>query len=158
MAFNIICKEFKFGKTIPSEFTCEGINISPPLDWSEIPEGTESLALIMEDPDAPGGIYLHWMLFNIPPEVDHLEKNISRKEAFNDGSFQGKNDFGFHGYGGPCPPGRDKHRYFFRMFALDKQIDPNKIYNRDSFYNQIQGNIIDETIYMGYYKKTNTMN
>lgn len=108
---------FKEGDSIPVEYTCDGRNISPELDWQNVPAGTKSLALIVEDPDAPSGTWVHWVVDNIPPESHSLL--ISAQ-----GAAQLTNSFGKTGYGGPCPPkGKGPHRYFFRLYALDNKLN-----------------------------------
>ncbi len=113
---------FKPGSRIPSRYTCEGDDISPPLSWSEGPEGTRSYAVILDDPDAPSGTWTHWLLFNIPADRTSLPENLRRNRELPDGSRQGVNDFTQTGYGGPCPPD-GAHVYCFRIFALDSVLD-----------------------------------
>jgi Raf kinase inhibitor-like YbhB/YbcL family protein len=107
---------------IPSAFTCSGSDKSPPLAWSGIPEGTKSLALIVRDPDAPGGIFIHWVAFNIPANSSGLEEAIPNRPEIPSGGIQGTNSFGRIGYGGPCPPRGPAHHYHFRLFALDEAL------------------------------------
>ncbi len=121
--FSISSEAFKENGTIPDEYTCEGENISVPLLWQGLPESTKSIALIMDDPDAPGRTFVHWVIYNIPGSAQKLAKDIPRKEKLPDGSLQGMNDFGRIGYGGPCPPPGKPHRYFFKMYAIDKILD-----------------------------------
>jgi hypothetical protein len=106
---------------IPSQYTCDGQDISPDLSWDAPPTGTQSLALIVDDPDAPGQIFVHWVLYDIPPEVQQLPKAIAPQATLLNGGTQGKNDFGNLGYGGPCPPS-GIHHYFFRLYALDREL------------------------------------
>ncbi len=114
---------FKEGETIPEEFTCEGRNISPRLSWKGIPSGTKSIALIMDDPDAPKGTFVHWVLYNMNAKAQNLPKGMSLNPKLPDGSIQGMTDFGRPGYGGPCPPPGKPHRYFFKIYALDTTLD-----------------------------------
>jgi Raf kinase inhibitor-like YbhB/YbcL family protein len=110
----------KADETIPSVYTCDGKNRSPHLAWSHLPAGTRSLALIVDDPDAPNGTFGHWGLYDIPPEMTHLDEGFSRADAEAEGIRQVLNDFGHMGYDGPCPPrGHGVHHYRFRLFALD---------------------------------------
>jgi Raf kinase inhibitor-like YbhB/YbcL family protein len=106
---------------IPSQYTCDGQDISPPLSWDAPPSETQSLALIVDDPDAPGQIFVHWVLYDLPPEIHQLPKAAADQETLPGGGKQGKNDFGKLGYGGPCPP-TGIHRYFFRLYALDREL------------------------------------
>ncbi len=109
---------------IPVRFTCEGQDLSPTLTWGSVPEGTKSFTLIMDDPDAPRGTFVHWVLYNLPGNVRGLPINVEKDPELSDGSRQGKNDFGKIGYGGPCPPpGHGPHRYFFTIYALDTTLD-----------------------------------
>jgi Raf kinase inhibitor-like YbhB/YbcL family protein len=116
MAFTVRVERFENGATIPVEMTCEGGDVAPAVSWSGEPAGTKSFALIMDDPDAPGGTWTHWLLWDIPSDRHRIEN------GFRPGVFgvSGKNDFGREGYGGPCPPrGHGAHRYFFRVYALN---------------------------------------
>lgn len=114
---------FEQGNTIPTEYTCDGSNISPPFTWFGIPENTYTIALIMEDPDVPEGTFVHWIIFNIPSYLQGLPKGIPKVPIFGDSSRQGLADFGTVGYGGPCPPPGPPHRYFFRIYALDSRLN-----------------------------------
>ncbi len=116
---SISSEAFKDGGTIPGEYTCDGRNVSPSLSWPGLPEGTKSIALIMDDPDAPGRTFVHWVIYNIPGSTQKLAKGIPKKEKLADGSLQGMTDFGRAGYGGPCPPPGKPHRYFFKIYAID---------------------------------------
>lgn len=119
MAFTLSSPSFENGGRIPARFTCEGDDISPHLRWSGAPEGTESFALLCDDPDAPAGTWHHWAVYDIPPDMTELPENCP-KTARVDGALQAINDFGRPGYGGPCPPpGHGTHRYYFRLLALD---------------------------------------
>lgn len=110
--------DFKNGEVIPSVFTCDGEDISPEIKWEGVPEGTKSLVLIMDDPDAPVGVFTHWVVYDIPVTESHLPRNFPKVPEVN-GIKQGVNDFRKVGYGGPCPPrGHGFHRYFFKLYAL----------------------------------------
>jgi Raf kinase inhibitor-like YbhB/YbcL family protein len=104
---------------IPRRYTCDGADQSPPLSWSDIPVGTKSVALIVEDPDALSGTFTHWVLFNIPPEPTELNAGVAKQAILPNGATHGRNDFRRSGYGGPCPPRGPAHRYIFRLSALD---------------------------------------
>lgn len=112
---------FSDGELIPSKYTCEGQDVSAPLEWEDVPEEAKSLAFIVEDPDAPSGTFVHWLLWSIPPDQQGLAEGVGVGGPKAGGGVQGKNDFGKTAYGGPCPPS-GTHRYYFRLFALD--IDP----------------------------------
>ncbi|MFQ5751652.1 MAG: YbhB/YbcL family Raf kinase inhibitor-like protein, partial [bacterium] len=111
MEIKITSKAFEEGGMIPDKYTCDGADISPPLKWESIPDSTRSLALISDDPDAPMGTWVHWVVYNLPATKRELPENVPPRETLADGTKQGKNDFGKIGYGGPCPPG-GTHRYY----------------------------------------------
>lgn len=113
---------FYTGGTIPSKHTCDGIDISPPLSWKGIHSDTKSITLIMEDPDAPGKVFVHWVIFNIPPFISTLPEGIPKIKNI-DFTIQGINDFGRIGYNGPCPPVGKPHRYFFKIYALNIRLN-----------------------------------
>lgn len=138
---------FEENSKIPKKYTCDGENINPPLEIKEIPEGTQSLVLIVEDPDAPMGKFLHWLVFNIDPKVNFIEEN-----SLPFGSIQGKNDFGQEGYGGPCPP-FGQHRYFFKVFALDKKLNLPSGAKLNEIENAMEGHILDQAELIGVYGK-----
>jgi Raf kinase inhibitor-like YbhB/YbcL family protein len=115
---------FTAGDAIPAKYTCSGEDISPALSWSGAPQGTKSLALIVDDPDAPSGTFVHWVVYNLPSETTHLDEAVTKGTSMPGGGAQGRNDFGGDGYGGPCPPPGTPHHYRFRLFALNSQISP----------------------------------
>ena len=153
MTFTISSPAFEEGFKIPTVHTCDGDNISPPLWWEGEPKETVSFAFILEDPDAPNGTFTHWLLYNLPPSCHELEKIIPIRKKLENGAIQAKNDFGKIGYGGPCPPKGEEHRYFFRIFALKKKLPPESIQNGTEFYKALNGLIIDKAEYMGTYSK-----
>jgi Raf kinase inhibitor-like YbhB/YbcL family protein len=112
---------FTQGEPIPEEYTCDGRNISPPLQWSDVPEGAKSLAMIVDDPDAPRGLFTHWIIYNIPPDLPEFTENVEKDKTLPNGARQGVNDAGKIGYTGPCPPS-GTHRYFFKVYALDSDL------------------------------------
>ena len=114
---------FEAGETIPARFTCEGEDISPPLTWNDVPSGTQSLALICDDPDSSNGVWSHWVLYNIPANQSELIEGIKPIGQLPEGGLQGRNDFGEIGYGGPCPTIGETHRYYWRLYALDAPCD-----------------------------------
>src|SRR5688572_28956640 len=119
----IITDAFRPNGEIPRRYTREGDDRSRPLWWKGLPERTESLALIVEDPDAPRGTFTHWLMWDIPITLDHLTEQVSHAGEMTDGSRQGENDFGEHGYSGPMPPrGSKPHHYHFKLFALDTRL------------------------------------
>lgn len=114
---------FSKGGMIPAKFTCSGADVSPQLAWQGVPSGTQSFALIIDDPDAPVGTWVHWVLYNLPANVKELPEGVEKKEQLDNGALQGRNDFKKIGYGGPCPPPGKPHRYFFKLYALDTKLD-----------------------------------
>ena len=122
MTFTLRSTAFQEEGTIPKKHTCTGPDVSPPLQWSPPPKGTQTLALIMDDPDAPVGTWVHWVLFNIPGRTTGLPEGVPAKPSFPTGEQQGINDFQRIGYGGPCPPPGKPHRYYFRLYALDTSL------------------------------------
>ena len=135
---------FKAGEKIPQKFTCEGRDVNPPLVIEHIPEGTQSLALIVDDPDAPGG-WVHWILFNVSP------KTTTIKEDSQPGD-QGTNDFGRLDYGGPCPPS-GKHTYYFRIYALGTTLNVGTGVKQDALERAMKGHILQQTELTGTYQK-----
>lgn len=123
MAIVVRSPAFADGAAIPRQYTCDGADQSPPLAWTEIPASTKSLALIVEDPDAPGGTFTHWVLFNLPPSPPDLPAGTPRTTVLSNGARQGRNDFRRVGYGGPCPPRDSIHHYHFQLYALDAVLD-----------------------------------
>ena len=152
MAFQIESPAFGNGEMIPKKYTCDGDDVSPPLKWKDVPEGTKSLALICDDPDAPLMTWVHWIVYNIPPEKDGLEENIPKKEILEKG-MQGKNSWGKIGYGGPCPPGAKPHRYFLKLYALDSMLDIEPGIKKKKLMKEMEGHILAKTELMGLYKR-----
>jgi hypothetical protein len=143
---------FKEGAIIPGKYTCDNIDISPPLEWSQVPDGTKTFALICDDPDAPMGTWVHWVLFNLPGNILELSENVPKIEVLKNGARQGKNDFGKIGYGGPCPPG-GTHRYYFKIYALDKELDSKSGITKKELLKAMEGHISEEGKLMGRYKR-----
>lgn len=149
---SISAEAFQAGGTIPKEYTCDGSNVSPALSWSGIPSNAKSIALIMDDPDAPMGTFVHWVLFNIPASTQKLPKGISRNQTLGDGSRQGMTDFGRAGYGGPCPP-KGTHRYYFRIYALDTMLNLQPGASREQLDDAMKGHILAMGELMGNYTR-----
>lgn len=152
MEIKINSTAFKDGEFIPKKYTCDGDNVSPPLEWSEVPKATQSIALICDDPDAPMGTWVHWVIFNIPALVKKLSENIKAAKVLEDGTVQGNNDFRKIGYGGPCPPG-GTHRYHFKIYALDKRIELTPGATKDELIREMGGHILAEGEQMGKYSR-----
>ncbi len=148
MTFSFSSPAFGHGQPIPAVYTCKGRNISPPLTWSDLPQGTKSLALIMDDPDAPLGTWVHWVIYNIPPTRTGLEEALPSEERLADGSLQGKNSWRRIGYGGPCPPS-GTHRYYFRLYALDSMLSLAPGAMKEQLLQAMQGHILAQAEWMG---------
>ena len=147
---------FTQGGSIPPTFTCEGSDTSPQLSWSGTPAAAKSLALIVDDPDAPDPakpqrVYVHWVVYNLPPETSSLAENAS-KGGMPAGSIQGKNDWGKQEYGGPCPP-IGRHRYFFKLYALDSAVSIGDAADKKTLEAAMHGHILAQAEIMGTYQK-----
>jgi len=152
MAVTVTSTAFEEGGMIPVRYTCDGDDVSPPLAWTGIPDGTKSIALISDDPDAPVGTWVHWVLYNIPPDADGLPEAVPSKEKLENGSIHGITDFGRPGYGGPCPPG-GTHRYFFKVYALDTMLELAPKASKKDLTGAMEGNILAEGQLMGKYTR-----
>jgi Raf kinase inhibitor-like YbhB/YbcL family protein len=154
MAFILTSTAFKDGATIPGKHTCDGVDVSPPLAWSGTPAGTRSVALIADDPDAPGGTWVHWVLYNLPAEVSDLPENIAKVESLDlGGARQGRNDFRRPGYGGPCPPPGPAHRYFFKLYALDTRLELKAGAQKKDVEAAMEGHVLGSAQLMATYAR-----
>lgn len=142
---------FQDGETIPIQHTGDGQNVSPALAWSEPPEGTKSFALICDDPDAPRGTWVHWVLFNLPGDTRSLPETMATTANLENGVVHGKNDFGNIGYGGPAPPPGKPHRYYFKIYALDKSLNLPPRATKAQVVAAIKGHVLAEGQLMGKY-------
>ena len=152
MAFELSSSAFSPGDRIPTRFTCEGENFSPELHWKNAPEGTKSFVLFVHDPDAGKRGFLHWLVYDIPVGVDRFPENLPAKEKLPGKGTQGWTDFRRCGYGGPCPP-RGEHRYFFRIHALDTELNlppKKKLFEVEE---ALEGHILATAELMGTYEK-----
>jgi Raf kinase inhibitor-like YbhB/YbcL family protein len=143
---------FEAGAMIPKQYTGEGQNISPPLNWATVPNGTQSLALICDDPDAPMGVWVHWVIFNLPADTKELAEGVPPQKSLANGAKQGINDFRKIGYGGPCPPSGE-HRYFFKLYALDTKLDHEAGIKKADLLKIMEGHILDESKLLGTYRR-----
>jgi Raf kinase inhibitor-like YbhB/YbcL family protein len=151
MSFSIKSSAFSEGDAIPKQYTCDAADVSPALSWAEAPAGTQSFALIADDPDAPVGNWTHWVIWNIPAQASGLPKGVAKQETLGDGSRQGKNDFKRIGYGGPCPPPGKPHRYFFKLYALDTKLKLNAGASKSELERAMSSHVLAETKLMGTY-------
>jgi Raf kinase inhibitor-like YbhB/YbcL family protein len=143
---------FSEGEPIPQKYTCDGEDMSPALEWADVPNGTKSFALIVDDPDAPGGLFLHWLIWNIPGTEKGTADGVGDADGSASGGLQGRNGFGRLGYGGPCPPG-GTHRYFFHLYALDAVLDAPAGASRERVERAMQGHILAQAELMGRYTR-----
>lgn len=153
MALEFKSPSFDRDGLIPSVFTCEGKDVSPALVWSNAPAGTKSFAIICDDPDAPMGTWVHWVIYNIPLQANGLPQGMAKDPALKDGSRQGMTNFGRTGYGGPCPPPGKPHRYYFKLYALDSMLDIEAQATKEALLEAMKGHILAEARIMGTYKR-----
>ncbi len=152
----LVSSAFEHSASIPKRYTCEGEDLSPPLAWTGVPAGVRSLALIVDDPDAPDPAapkmtWVHWVLYNLPADTTHLDQGIA-PSALPAGTLQGKNDWKRTGYGGPCPP-IGRHRYFHKLYALDAMLPDLKQPTKDQLLKAIQGHVLAQAELVGTYQK-----
>jgi Raf kinase inhibitor-like YbhB/YbcL family protein len=150
---NITSAAFEDGQVIPRRHTCQGEDVSPALLWSDVPQGAKSLALICDDPDAPVGNWVHWVIYNLPAGLNGLPEGVAATPSLPDGSRQGLNDFRRIGYGGPCPPPGKPHRYFFTLYALDAAVPPKEAMTKRDLVRALPGHVLAEAQVMGTYKR-----
>jgi Raf kinase inhibitor-like YbhB/YbcL family protein len=146
---NVTSSVFTQGGAIPANYTCAGKNVSPPLTWSNAPKGTKSFAIIMDDPDAPMGVWVHWVLYNLPASVTQLKEDFKIEEIKAVG---GKNDYGSATYRGPCPPG-GQHRYVFKLYALDKILEVVPGMTKRTLEEVMRGHILAEGKLIGTFSQ-----
>jgi Raf kinase inhibitor-like YbhB/YbcL family protein len=144
---------FGEGDKIPPEFTCDGADMSPPIEWSGVPSHAQSIAVIADDPDAPGRDWVHWVLYDLPSSLTGLPAGMPASEKLPAGGIQGRTDFGSIGYGGPCPP-KGTHRYFFKVYALDTMLNLKPGVTKKELLKAMQGHILDEGALMGKYQRS----
>ena len=144
---------FQDNEYIPVNFTCDGDDLSPALEWNGAPEDTMSYAIIVDDPDAYPGAFTHWIIFNIPEHISRLQEGIPRKPQLPDGSLQGQNDFGSTGYGGPCPPRGKPHHYQFTLYALDRNLNAIEGISKKQILDTMKGHILAQVRLTGLYAR-----
>jgi len=153
MSFALRSPDFANGANIPRAFTCEGEDRSPALEWSDAPPGTKTFALIADDPDAPSGTWVHWVIYNIPGSARSLTAGVEKKEQLADGSRQGRNDSRKTGYNGPCPPPGKAHRYFFKLYALSVELTLTPGASKSDVEHAMEGHVLARTEWMGRYQR-----
>jgi Raf kinase inhibitor-like YbhB/YbcL family protein len=151
MALQISSSAFSEGQMIPKKFTCGGEDVSPELIWKAAPTATQSFALIVDDPDAPVGTWVHWVLYDLPANVKSLPEGVEKQEQVSSGALQGRNDFRKIGYGGPCPPPGKPHRYYFKLYALDTKLGLKAGASKKDVEHAMQGHILAQAQLMGRY-------
>jgi len=151
--FTLASPAFASGAAIPNQYTCQGTDISPALNWSGHPTQTTSFALIVDDPDAPVGTWVHWVMWNIPSSAHLLLENAPKSGRLDSGAMQGRNDFGKTGYNGPCPPPGHTHRYYFRLYALDVKLSLPPGTKRKELDAAMQGHILAQAEHMGTFRR-----
>ncbi len=153
MSLKLTTTAFQPGGIIPKKFTCDGADVSPALAWSDLPAGTQSVALIMDDPDAPVGTWVHWVLYDLPPSARELPEGVPKQEDLSSSARQGRNDFRKIGYGGPCPPRGPAHRYFFKLYALDAKTKLKAGATKADLERAMQGHIVAQAELIGRYQR-----
>jgi Raf kinase inhibitor-like YbhB/YbcL family protein len=152
MSIDFVSPAFEEGGAIPARYTCDGLDVSPPLSWGSVPDGTRSLALIADDPDAPSGTFVHWVLYNLPPDTRRLPEDVPNRETLPGGAAQGVNGAGGVGYMGPCPPS-GTHRYFFKVYALDTRSNLGAGATKEDLVGAMEGHILAEGRLVGTYRR-----
>jgi Raf kinase inhibitor-like YbhB/YbcL family protein len=152
MDIQLISGAFEDGKPIPAQYTCQGKNVSPPLAWSSAPAGAKSFALILDDPDAPRGTWVHWVLYNLPADTIGLPEGIKVDSRLPGNALQGRNDYKRNDYGGPCPPS-GTHRYYFKLYALDTLLNLKAGATKDEVLRAMEGHVLARGQLMGTVKK-----
>lgn len=153
MSFTLSSQAFESGGTIAARFTCDGDDISPPLQWTGAPGGTTAFALTVDDPDAPSGDFIHWVLYNLPGTVNNLPEDVPKVENLENGAVQGRNGFNRIGFGGPCPPAGPPHRYRFTLYALRSEIEIPAGATATDLESAMRNFILDQTQIVGTYAR-----
>jgi Raf kinase inhibitor-like YbhB/YbcL family protein len=153
MSFELSSTSFAATQLIPKKFTCDGSDTSPALSWKDAPNAVRSFALIVDDPDAPVGTWTHWVLYDLPADAKELPEGLQKQEQLSNGARQGRNDFRKIGYGGPCPPAGKAHRYFFKLYALDTELELKAGASKADLEDAMKGHILGQTQIVGLYKR-----
>ncbi|MDD5291900.1 MAG: YbhB/YbcL family Raf kinase inhibitor-like protein [Candidatus Omnitrophica bacterium] len=153
MALELKSPAFHDGESFPKKYTCQGEDASPPLIWLNVSQQAKSFALICDDPDAPAGVWVHWVIYDIPVESSDLPEGIKNVKILPDNLKQGINDSGDIGYGGPCPPPGKVHRYVFKLYCLDEMLNLSPGLTKQELLSKISGHIIEEAKLTGLYER-----
>lgn len=151
--FELKTTAFQSAGNIPRQFTCEGADVSPALSWTAPPAATRSFVLIMDDPDAPSGTFVHWVVYDLPASARHLPEHVPAGDEIRGGGKQGRNGFPLTGYGGPCPPRGRPHRYFFKLYALDTKLELGAGARKQDVEKAMQGHVLAEAELMGLFAR-----
>jgi Raf kinase inhibitor-like YbhB/YbcL family protein len=152
-AMELKSSAFPNNQDIPRKYTCDGADVSPPLTWDYPPNGVKAFALIADDPDAPAGTWVHWVIYDLPADAKQLAEGLPAQETLPDGTKQGMNDFKKVGYGGPCPPPGPAHRYFFKLYALDRLTNLKSRAGKQQLLSAMKGHILAEAQLVGKYNR-----
>src|SRR5579859_82209 len=152
-AMQLTSSAFAEGQPIPAKYSCDDRNVSPPLKWTGTPESAKRLALIADDPDAPVGTWVHWVLYDLPANTTELPEDLPKGQYTPGGGKQGLNDFKHLGYGGPCPPAGKPHRYFFKLYALDTELEYKAATTKKELERAMEKHILAQGQLMGTYKR-----
>jgi len=152
MEIKVTSTAFQQNQAIPRGYTCDGSNVSPPLEWTGVPKSAKTLAIIADDPDAPAGTWVHWVLYNLPADKIGIIENTPMTETLSGGGMQGMNDFRKIGYGGPCPPS-GSHRYFFKLYALDSELPLQPRATKADLEKAMQEHVVAQGELMGTYRR-----
>ena len=151
--FQVTIGAFEDGAPVPVRYTCEGENVSPQISWSGVPVGTNSFAVVMDDPDAPGGVYDHWVLFNLPPDLQGLPEDVPGTAKLEAGGIHGRNSTGNTGYMGPCPPPGNVHHYRFTVYAVDQMLGLDSSAGKQALLDALAGHILAGSRHTGTYQR-----
>jgi Raf kinase inhibitor-like YbhB/YbcL family protein len=152
MAIEVRSSAFEDGDPIPTRYSCDDLDVSPPLSWGSVPDGTQRLALIADDPDAPRGTFVHWVVYDLPPDTRRLPEDVPERQTLSGGAQQGVNGAGRIGYTGPCPPS-GTHRYVFKIYALDRMLDLGGGATVERLSDAMEGHVLAEGQLMGTYRR-----
>jgi Raf kinase inhibitor-like YbhB/YbcL family protein len=153
MALELTSNAIRANQALPARFGCDGERMSPPLAWRSAPPETAAFALIVDDPDAPRGTFTHWVLYNIPGSIDHLDENVPKTTHLESGALQGQNDFGDSGYGAPCPPRGQTHHYRFTLYALDAPLPLPAGASKQQVLDAMRAHMLDQAQFVGTYAR-----
>ena len=154
LTVTVTSTSFQSGGEIARKFTCDGEDLSPQISWNGAPAGTQAFVLIADDPDAPAGTWTHWVVYDVPASSTSLNEGLPKLEQLPDGSKQGRNDFRKVGYNGPCPPAGKPHRYFFKVYALNRKLNIKAGAARSEVEKAMSGHVQAEGEYMGTYQRS----